>query len=150
VLSPAQLTQWTRQALDAARRGDEVLAAMTAGWVADRGDVLDLVAACRVVADLALRALLVLYAPPAHGEVWVLHELGNAVGHPERVFAARLVTAYANQDQELVTALVAAAAGASPTERADSLRALVTNAVGLDAQAVHHQQPPEERSEADE
>lgn len=138
MLSPGLLTRLTWAAVQAARVGDEALAARTADRIADEGDALDLIAACRVVADTALRALLVLYGPPdaARGEVWVLDRLGDAEGHPERVFAARLVTAYANADHDTVTALVAAAAGASPVQRAGSLRSLVTFAAELDARAA--------------
>lgn len=140
MLSPGLLTVWTRQALAAARAGDEDLAAETAGRIADAADALDLVAVCRVVADTALRGLLVLYGPPdaARGEAWVLDDLGDAAGRPARVFAARVVTAYANCDHDTVTALVAAAAGATPVERAESLQSLITYAAGLDARAAHH------------
>jgi hypothetical protein len=139
VLSPGLLTHLTRAAVQAARGGDEELAAHTAGRIAEDGDALDLIAACRVVADTALRALLLLYGPPdaARGEVWALDDLGDAEGNPARLFAARLVTAYANADHDTVTALVAAAAGASPEERVESLRALVSFAAGLEARAAH-------------
>jgi hypothetical protein len=147
VLSPGLLTHLTRAAVQAARGGDEELAARTAGRIADEGDPLDLIAVCRVVADTALRALLALYGPPdaARGEVWVLDDLGDAEGHPARLFAARLVTAYANRDGDTVTALVAAAAGASPVERAESLRSLVSFAAGLEARAAQSKEGTENR-----
>lgn len=140
MLSPVLLTRWTREALTAARAGDTVTAAETAGLIADRGDAFDLIASCRVIADAALRALIVLYGTPdaARGEAWVLDELGDAEGRPELLFPPRLVTAYANHDTEHVTALIAAAARASPTERAGSLRSLVTYAAQLDARAARH------------
>lgn len=138
MLSPGLLTHLTRAALAATRSGDEDLAEHTTGRIADQGDALDLLAVCRVVADSALRALLTLYGLPdaAQGEVWVLDDLGDAEGHPERLFACRVVTAYANGDQDTVTALVAAAAGASPAERVGSLRELVSFTAGLEARAA--------------
>lgn len=141
MLNPVLLTRWTRDALTAARAGDEATAAEVAGLIAEHGDPFDLIASCRVMADAALRALLVLYGMPdeARGEAWVLDELGDAEAHPEVLFAVRLVTAYANHDTDHVTALVAAAAGASPTERAESLRSLVTYAAQLDARAALHE-----------
>ncbi|BBA98279.1 hypothetical protein RVR_4410 [Actinacidiphila reveromycinica] len=145
MLSPGLLTEWTRQVLEAAHRGDEDLVDDVTGRIAERADVLDLLAFCRVVAAEAMRALLVLYRAPdaAVGEAWVLDRLGNAEGYPARLFAARLVTAYANRDHDHVTALVAAAAGASRDERAESLRVLVTYAAGLDARAAHRINPTE-------
>ncbi|MGC5413062.1 hypothetical protein ACPXCX_56805, partial [Streptomyces sp. DT225] len=85
------LTHWTRAALDAARAGDEAAAADLAGRICEHADALDLLAACRVFAHTARRALLVLYRrpDPAAGEAWVLGQLGNAEGHPERMWAAR-------------------------------------------------------------
>lgn len=79
MLSPGLLTHWTRQALDAAFAGDEGMVAVTADLIADGGDALDLLSSCRVVADTAVRALLVLYRAPdtAGGEVWVLDQLGD-------------------------------------------------------------------------
>ncbi|WP_199570594.1 hypothetical protein [Streptomyces murinus] len=150
MLSPGLLTLWTRQVLEAAHRGDEGLVDDVAARISDRADALDLLAVCRVVAAEALRALVVLYRPPdpARGEVWVLDQLGDAEGRPDRLFAARLVTAYANHDHDHVTALVAAAAGASRDERAESLRALVTYAAGLNARAARHSNP--EGTEHDE
>lgn len=137
-MTPGLLTFLTRSALEAAQAGDRALAAEMTGRLARDGDALDLVSACRVMADIGLRALLVLYGPPntARGEAWVLDQLGDAEGHPPRLFAARLVTAYANHDDDTVTALAAAASGATRTERAESLRALVTYAAGLDACAA--------------
>ncbi|MGW6391130.1 hypothetical protein ACWFR1_11635 [Streptomyces sp. NPDC055103] len=149
MLSPGLLTHWTREALEAARGGNDELAGEIAARISERADALDLVAGCRVVADTALRALLTLYGLPdeARGEAWVLDQLGDAEGHPERMFAARLVTAYANHDHDHVTAFVAAAAGASPHERAESLRSLVSYAAELDARAAHH---PTKGTEHDE
>ncbi|MFJ6014528.1 hypothetical protein [Streptomyces sp. NPDC092952] len=140
MLSPGLLTLWTRQAMEAARDQDLVLVGEITGRIADQGDALDLLAACRVMAYRAWQALLVLYRGPdsARGEAWVLDQVGDAANNPPRLFAARLVTAYANRDHELVTALVAAAAGASPAERAESLRSLVTYAAELDARAARH------------
>lgn len=137
-MTPGQLTYLTRSALEAAQAGDRRLTAEMTGRLARDAGALDLVAACRVMADIGLRALLVLYrAPdPARGEAWVLDQLGDAEGHPPRLFAARLVTAYANADDSTVTALAAVAAGATRVERAESLRALVTYAAGLDARAA--------------
>jgi hypothetical protein len=150
VLSPGLLTHWTREALEAARAGNDHLTFEIAWQITDQADVLDLLAACRVIADTAARALCVLHQQPDtdRGEAWVLDELGDAEGHPARLFAARLVTAYANHDHDHVTALVAAAAGASPAERAESLRSLATYAAGLDAQAA--QQHPTKGTETDE
>lgn len=138
MLSPGLLTHWTREVMEAARARDEDLVVNTVGRIVDRGDVLDLLAVCRVVADTASRALLVLYRAPeaGQGEAWVLDDLGDAERRPEPLFAARLVSAYANRDSDLVTALVMAVAGASRTERAESLRSLVTYAAGLYARAA--------------
>ncbi|MFD3608980.1 hypothetical protein ACFWXA_13065 [Streptomyces atroolivaceus] len=140
MLSPGLLTHWTREALEAARAGNNELASEVTARIAERADALDLVAVCRVVADTAVRALRVLYRQPdaGRGEAWVLDQLGDAEGDPARLFAARLVTAAANQDHDTVTALVAAAAGAFPHERAESLRSLVSYAAELDARAAHH------------
>lgn len=140
MLSPGLLTLWTRLALTAARTGDADLAAETAWRIAAQSDALDLAAACRVIADAALKALLVLYGPPAadRGEAWVLDQLGDAEGQPPRLFAARLLTAYANRDHDTVSALAAAAAAASPVERAESLQSLITYAAGLEARAARH------------
>ncbi|GAA2948822.1 hypothetical protein ACFPN0_14860 [Kitasatospora cinereorecta] len=145
MLSPGLLTLWTRQAMEAARAQDKAVSGEITARIADQGDVLDLLAACRVMAYQARQALLVLYRGPDfdQGEAWVLDQLGDAAGNPFRLFAARLVTAYANRDHELVTALVAAAAGASPFERAESLRSLVTYAAELDARAARHHHPTE-------
>ncbi|MCX4550542.1 MULTISPECIES: hypothetical protein [unclassified Streptomyces] len=145
MLSPGLLTHWTRQALDAAFAGDEGMVAVTADLIADGGDALDLLSSCRVVADTAVRALLVLYRAPdtAGGEVWVLDQLGDTECPPGLLFAARVVTAYANRDTDLVTALVVAAAGATRNERAESLRSLVTYAAGLDAQAARQKETNE-------
>jgi hypothetical protein len=145
VLSPVLLTRWTREAFTAARAGDTVTAAETADLITEHGDAFDLIASCRVMADAALRALLVLYgAPdPARGEAWVLDELSDIEDRPELLFTVRLVTAYANHDSEHVTALVATAARASRTERAESLRSLVTYAAQLDARAAQHGSPTE-------
>ncbi|MFD4315062.1 hypothetical protein [Streptomyces sp. NPDC058548] len=152
MLSPGLLTHWTRAVLAAARAGDDDATAEIAGRIADQADALDLVAVCRVVADTALRALLVLYRLPdtAAGEAWVLDQLGDAEGHPARLFAARLVTAYANSDHDTVTVLVAAAAGASRTQRAESLQSLVTYAAGLDARAARRKTPHPEGTETDD
>ncbi|MFB8347992.1 hypothetical protein [Streptomyces niveus] len=149
MLSPGLLTRWTREALDAARTGDEDLAGEIGSRIADQADALDLVAACRVVADTAVRALRVMYRQPdaGRGEAWVLDQLGDAEQDPARLFAARVVTAYANCDFDSVTALVAAA-GASPAERAESFRSLVTYAAGLNARAARHH--PTKESENDE
>jgi hypothetical protein len=138
VLSPGLLTHWTREALEAARAGDDYLVGEIAEQITERASVLDLLAASRVAADTAVRALRAMYRQPdpERGEVWVLDQLGSAEGRPERLFAARLVTAYANRDDDLVTALVAAAAEASPAERAESLRSLMTYAAWLDARAA--------------
>lgn len=139
MLSPGLLTHLIRVTVQAGRSGDEELAGKTADRIAVDGDALDLLAACRVVADTALRALLALYGLPAAaaGQAWVLDDFGDVEGHPERLFAARVVTAYANHDGDIVTALVAAAAGASPMERAGSLRSPVQFAAGLEARAAH-------------
>jgi hypothetical protein len=139
VLSPGLLTLWTRHVLEAARAGDTDLVAEVAARIADRADALDLAASCRVVADTARRALLALHGPldAARGEAWVLSWPGGE-GQPARLFAARLITAYCNTDHDTVTALAAAAAGASPVERAESLRALATYAAELDARAARH------------
>ncbi|MEC3995237.1 hypothetical protein VSR01_17510 [Actinacidiphila sp. DG2A-62] len=139
MLSPGLLTHWTREALEAARAGNDSLAAEIAGQITDQADALDLLAACRVIADTAARALRAMYQQPdaERGEAWVLDQLGDAAEHPPRLFAVRLVTAYANHDHDHVTALVAAA-GASPAERAESLWSLTTYAAGLDAQAARH------------
>ncbi|MFF4292187.1 hypothetical protein ACFY0N_00855 [Streptomyces vinaceus] len=135
MLTPGLLTYWTREALAAARAGNDDLAAEVCGRITERCDVLDMVAVCRVVADTALRGLLALHGPPdaAAGEAWVLENPGDT---PDEVFAGRLVTAYANRDHDTVTALVAAAAGASPPERAESLRSLMSYAAQLDEQAA--------------
>ncbi|MEU2487120.1 hypothetical protein ABZ593_21235 [Streptomyces sp. NPDC012617] len=140
MLSPGLQTLWTRQALQAARDQDEDLVADLAGRIADQSDVLDLEATCRVMAYQALKALLVLYRGPRfdRGEAWVLDHLGDAADDPALLFAARLVTAYANRDHDLVTALVAAAARASRNERAQSLRSLMTYTAELEARADHH------------
>lgn len=140
MLSPDLLSHWTRGALEAARTGDTELAGEIAGRLAERADALDLVAACRVVATIAVRALRVLYRQPdaRRGEAWVLDRLGDAEGDPARLFAARLVTASANHDHDTVTALVAAAARASLHERTESLRSLFSYAAELDARAAHH------------
>lgn len=137
-MTPGLLTFLIRSALKAAQDGDQELTAEMTGRLARDGDALDLVAACRVMADIGLRALLVLYGQPdaARGEAWVLDQLGDAEGHPPRLFAARLVTAYANHDDDTVTALAAAAAGATRNERAESLRSLVIYAAGLKARAA--------------
>ncbi|MFE4796164.1 hypothetical protein ACFRFL_13870 [Streptomyces sp. NPDC056708] len=152
MLSPGLLTHWTREALTAARAGDGDHADEVAGRIADRSDALDLVAVCRVVADTAVRALCALYQAPdtARGEVWVLDRLGDAEGQPERMFAARLVTAYANRDHDIVIALVAAAARASRDERADSLRSLISYAARLDVRAARHTNHPTEGPDTDE
>ncbi|QKW07000.1 hypothetical protein HUT18_11895 [Streptomyces sp. NA04227] len=115
---------------------DGVTAAV--GELAERGDLFDVLSACRVFAYTAVHALLALYGPPDSGlgEVWVLDDLGDAEGRPERLFAARLVTAHANGDQDTVTALVVAAFRAARRERSGSLRELVTYAAGLDARAA--------------
>ncbi|MDH6189201.1 hypothetical protein M2168_002233 [Streptomyces sp. CZ24] len=138
MLSPGLLTLWTRQAMQGARAQDDELVGEITGRLADQGDALDLLAACRVMAHEARRALLTLYGGPDvdRGEAWVLDQLGDAAHDPARLFAARLVTAYANGDHDHVTALVAAAAGASPVERAESLRSLVTYAAELTARAA--------------
>lgn len=137
-MTPGLLVFLTRSALEAAQAGDQALTSEMTGRLARDGDALDVVAACRVMADIGLRALLALYGAPdaARGEAWVLDQLGDTEGHPYRMFAARLVTAYANHDNDTVTALAAAASGATRTERAESLRALVTYAAGLDARAA--------------
>ncbi|MFD6935297.1 hypothetical protein ACFWAP_03945 [Streptomyces goshikiensis] len=137
MLSPGLLTYWTREALRTARAGYADETGVICGRITDRTDALDLIAVCRVVADTALRALLAMHGPPDElaGEVWVLEGIGD---EPDRMFAARLVTAYANRDHDTVTALVAAAANASPGERTESLRSLVTYAADLDAQAAQH------------
>ncbi|MFI1954833.1 hypothetical protein ACH437_23795 [Streptomyces xinghaiensis] len=150
MLSPGLLTHWTREALEAARGADEERAREITWRIVAGADVLDLLAVCRVAADTALRALLVLYRrpDPDRGEAWVLDHLGNAERDPAQLFAARLVTAYANCDHDHVTALVAAAAGASLRERAESLRTLLAYAAGLDARAA--QPPPDGRNLNDE
>lgn len=137
-MSPGLLTHLVREARDAACGGDHRWAADVVQRIAEEGDALDLVAACRVFADTAVRALHVLYPPPdvTRGEMWALTDLGSADGCPHRLFASRLVTAHANKDQESVTALAAAAADACPADRAASLRELVTFAAGLDARAA--------------
>ncbi|MBT2453319.1 hypothetical protein [Streptomyces sp. ISL-86] len=146
MLSPGLLTLWTRGALEATQAQDEDVTGEITARIADQGDALDLLAACRVMANEARRALRVLYRRPDadRGEAWVLDQLGDAEDDPARLFAARLVTAYANDDHDHdhVTALVAAA-GASPTERAESLRSLVTYAAELDARAARHPHPTE-------
>lgn len=144
VLSPGLLTLWTRGALEATHAQDEDVTGEITARIADPGDALDLLAARRVMANEARRALLVLYRRPDadRGEAWVLDQLGDAEDDPARPLAARLVTAYANDDHDHVTALVAAA-GASPTERAESLRSLVTYAAELDARAARHPHPTE-------
>lgn len=136
--APRREPQGLALALAAARAGDYARTGEITGWIADQGSVSNLAAVCRAVAETALQALLALYWPPdaGRGEAWVLDRLGNAAGHPPRLFAARLLTAYANRDEPMVTALVAAAAGASRNERAESLRSLVIYAVGLDARAA--------------
>lgn len=146
MLSPGLLTHWTRQALDAALAGDDGLVAESAGRIADTGDALDLLSACRVAADVAMRALVVLYRAPdaALGEAWVLDQLGDAEYRPALLFAARVVTAYANEDTDMVTALVLAAAGATRNDRTESLRSLMTYAAGLDAKAARRKHPMKE------
>ncbi|MGW6456313.1 hypothetical protein ACWF94_10365 [Streptomyces sp. NPDC055078] len=145
MLSPGLLTLWTCQVMEAARDQDEDLAGEITARISDQGDALDLLAACRGMAHEARQALLVLYRGPNfdRGEAWVLNEFGDAADDPARLFAARLVTAYANRDHDHVTALVAAAAGASPAERAESLRSLVTYAAELDARAARYHHPTE-------
>ncbi|MFI9026376.1 hypothetical protein [Streptomyces sp. NPDC053560] len=137
-MSPGLLTHLVREAREAACGGDHRWAADIVQRIADEGDALDVVAACRVFADTAVRALHVLYEPPdaAQDEMWALTDLGCADGCPHRMFAARLVTAHANQDSETVIALAAAAADACPADRAASLRELVTYAAGLEARAA--------------
>ncbi|MFJ7592472.1 hypothetical protein ACIQZO_34905 [Streptomyces sp. NPDC097617] len=144
MLSPGLLTLWTREALEAARAQDDALTVEITARIADRGDALDLLATCRVMAHAARLALLTLHCGPDfdRGEAWVLDQLGDAADDPAGLFAARLVTAYANRDHDHVTALVAAA-GASPAERAESLRSLVTYAAELDARAARHHHPTE-------
>lgn len=92
------------------------------------------------MAHEARQALLVLYCGPNfdRGEAWVLDQIGDAADDP-----ARLVTAYANRDHVHVTALMAVAAGASPAERVESLRSLVTYTAELDARAARHHHPAE-------
>ncbi|MFF4388522.1 hypothetical protein ACFY0G_17345 [Streptomyces sp. NPDC001552] len=138
MLSPGLLTYWTREALAAARAGNDDATGDICGQITDRTDALDLIAVCRVVADTALRALLAMQEPPDElaGEAWVLEDPPTEA--PDRLFAARLVTAYANRDHDTVTALVAAAANASRDERAESLWSLVNYAAGLDAQAAQY------------
>ncbi|WP_158678682.1 hypothetical protein [Streptomyces sulphureus] len=103
-----------------------------------RGDAIDLLAACRAFASTAVRALVALHGPlsAARGEMWVLDDLGDAQDRPERQFAARLVTAHANQDGDTVTALVLVLTRASGDERRGSLRELLTYAAGLVARAA--------------
>ncbi|WNI20327.1 hypothetical protein [Actinacidiphila sp. ITFR-21] len=148
-MTPGQLTYLTRCALEAAQAGDRRRTAEMTGRLAREADALDLVSACRVMADIGLRALLVLYGQPnaARGEAWVLDQLGDAEGHPCRLFAARLVTAYANADNDTVTALAAVAAGATPAERAESLRSLATYAAGLDARAARQKNDHDGRND---
>ncbi|WP_433856733.1 hypothetical protein [Streptomyces kronopolitis] len=142
MLSPGLLTHLVREAGDAARAGDVDDVAATVGELTARGDLLDVLSACQEFACTAVRALLALYGPPnaAQGEAWVLDDLGDAEGQPERLFAARLVTAHANGDQDAVTALVVAACRAARCERSGSLRELVTYAAGLNARAAQKDQ----------
>ncbi|KPI33366.1 hypothetical protein OV450_1454 [Actinobacteria bacterium OV450] len=137
MLSPGLLTVWTREALAAARAGDRFDADELAGRIADRGDVMDLIAVCRVVADAAMRALIAVHGPLVDGEAWVL-DPAEEDDSPADVFAGRLITAYTNRDHDTVTALVAAAASASPTERTESLQSLISYAAELEARAVQH------------
>ncbi|MEV5677253.1 hypothetical protein [Streptomyces sp. NPDC052179] len=136
-MSPGAVAFWSRAGVHAARTGDYGLAAEVVARVAAVGGFLDLAAVCRCVADVAVRALSVVHEPPdaARGQVWVLDGQDTA---PHRLFAVRLVTAAANRDDAMVTALVAAVAEASETERAQSLRSLITYAAGFHAQAAHY------------
>ena len=146
MLSPGLLTHWTREAVDAAAAENDRLVSNVVGRIIARADALDLLAVCRVVADGASRALLALHGPldESQGEVWVLTDIGDAEEQPSLLFAARVVTAYANGDSDIVAALVAAAVRASPIERAESLRSLVIYAAGLRAQAARQMQDPTE------
>ena len=137
MLSPGLLTHLVREAIDAARTGDLHDVDEAIYRISQLGDVMDLLAMCRVCADTAVRALLALYGPadPSRGEMWVLDDLGDAQG-PERLFAARVVTAHANRDSDTVCALVMAADRAGGSERCGSLRELLLYAAGLDARAA--------------
>lgn len=133
------LTYWTREVLASVRAGHYDLAAVKAAHVADEGTLLDLVAVCRVLADTALRALTEVFGEPdPDDEVWILDQIDEDHAGPHWMFAARVVTAHANQDSDMVTALVAAAAHATHRERAEALLALVTYASQLDAYVAHH------------
>ncbi|MGW1989664.1 hypothetical protein [Embleya sp. NPDC001921] len=136
-MSPRLLTHWTRAALAAARAGDDDVAADAVERIADDGDVLDLVAVCRVMADVASRALVVMFGlrDMSEGKPWALEQVEDARREPELLFAGRVVTAYANGDGDLVTALVATVARASRGERAEALRSLVMYAAELEARA---------------
>ncbi len=137
-MSPGVAAFWSRTAVEAARTGDDGLAEEAAARVAASGGFLDLVAVCRCVADVAARALSVLQEPPdlAQGERWVLQS--NPAATADQLFAVRLTVAHANRDSDMVAALVAAVAEASETERAQSLRSLMTYAAGCHAQAAHY------------
>ncbi|MEU1815204.1 hypothetical protein ABZ543_08395 [Streptomyces roseifaciens] len=150
MLSPVLLTHWTRALIFAARTDDGDLIEEITRRIARQGDALDLIAVCRVIADTAQRALLALYGPPdaARGEVWALEYLDDPDEDPETLFAARLVTAYANRDNDHVTAFVAAVAAAPLEQRAESLWSLVAYAVGLEAQATRQGSRPYGRNTA--
>lgn len=137
-MSPGVVAFWSRTGAEAARAGDDGLAVEVAARVAAEGGFLDLVAVCRCVADVAVRALAVLHTPPdlSRDQRWVLASTEGATA--DQLFAVRLVTAYANRDSDGVTALVAAMAVASEAERVQSLRSLMTYAAGCHAQAAHY------------
>ncbi|MFI0827201.1 hypothetical protein ACH4Q7_22410 [Streptomyces roseolus] len=134
--SPGLLTWLTGTAVQAARAGDRELVGEMVGRIAASSDVLDLSAAARVFADLARRALHTLYGPLTTGERWVIDDLGSAAEIPHHVWALRLVTAYANGDDGLVLALVAAVAKASVDSRSQSLRSLLGYAAELEREAA--------------
>ncbi|MFD3978354.1 hypothetical protein ACFWR6_07175 [Streptomyces griseus] len=145
-MSPGVVAFWSRTGAEAVRAGNDGLAVEVAGQVAEGGGLLDLVAVYRCVADVAVRALAVLHTPPdlTRGQRWVLTSTEGATN--DQLFAVRLVTAYANRDSDMVTALVAAVAEAPEDERVQSLRSLMTYAAGCHAQAAHYRSEGTETS----
>lgn len=137
MLNPALLTHLVREAVDAVRTGDLRDRDEAIGRLVQRGEVMpDLLAVCRVFAASAVQSLRVLYGPeaPTQGEMWVLG-LNDVWRPPAQVFAARVVTAHANSDSDMVTALVSALHQASGVERCGSLRELLMYAAQLELAA---------------
>jgi len=139
VIGSEALDSLVREILRHTLDGRPALAASLLDVVSEHGDGADLFGVCCAAAEcgrVALQALFPFACDGAADEWRLLPEMVEQMaGDPHRLFAARFMTAYLNEDQPMALALFQASEAAGYQDRTESICALLAHVRGLTLRA---------------